>query len=52
MYRGTSHTRKSIPLGPYGRPMRRVLGGSCGGPTAFPHVWEEIVGLLEEEEAQ
>ena len=27
-YRGTSLTRKRIPLGPYRRPMPRVLGGS------------------------
>ena len=27
-YRGTSLTRKPTPLGPYGRPMRRVIGGS------------------------
>ena len=27
-YRGTSHTRKRTPLGPFRRPMPRVLGGS------------------------
>ena len=27
-YRGTSLTRKRTPLGPYGRPMPRALGGS------------------------
>ena len=27
-YRGTSLTRKRTPLGPYHRPMSRVLGGS------------------------
>ena len=27
-YRGTSLTRNRTPLGPYSRPMRRVLGGS------------------------
>ena len=27
-YRGTSLTRKRPPLGPYRRPMPRVLGGS------------------------
>ena len=27
-YRGTSHIRKRHPLGPYRRPIRRVLGGS------------------------
>ena len=27
-YRGTSLTRKRTPLGPYRRPMPRVLGGS------------------------
>ena len=27
-YRGTSHIRKRTPLGPYRRPMPRVLGGS------------------------
>ena len=31
MYGGTSPTRKIIPLGPYRRPMPRVLGGSGGG---------------------
>jgi hypothetical protein len=30
-YRGTSLIRKRIPLGPYRRPMPRVLGGSLGG---------------------
>ena len=30
-YRGTSPTRKRTPLGPYRRPMPRVLGGSYGG---------------------
>ena len=30
MYRGTSLTRKRPPLGPYRRPVRRVLGGSWG----------------------
>ena len=29
--RGTSLVRKSTPLGPYRRPMPRVLGGSLGG---------------------
>ena len=29
-YRGTSLTRKRTPLGPYRRPMPRVLGGSEG----------------------
>ena len=28
IYRGTSLTRKRTPLGPYHRPMPRVLGGS------------------------
>ena len=28
MYRGTSLIRKRTPLGPYRRPMPRVLGGS------------------------
>ena len=28
VYRGTSLTRKRTPLGPYRRPMPRVLGGS------------------------
>jgi len=28
MYRGTSLTKKRTPLGPYRRPMPRVLGGS------------------------
>ena len=32
MYRGTSPTRKRTLLGPYCRPMPRVLGGSQGGP--------------------
>ena len=27
LYRGTSLTRKCTPLGPYRRPMPRVLGG-------------------------
>jgi len=31
MYRGTSLIRKRTPLGPYSRPMPRVLGGSYGG---------------------
>ena len=31
VYRGTSHTRKRTPLGPYRRPLPRVLGGSQGG---------------------
>ena len=31
MYRGASLTRKRIPLGPYNRPMPRVLGGSSRG---------------------
>ena len=31
LYRGTSLTRKRTPLGPYSRPMPRVLGGSWGG---------------------
>ena len=31
-YRGTSLTRKRTPLGPYRRPMHRVLGESWGGP--------------------
>ena len=30
-YRGTSLTRKLTTLGPYPRPMPRVLGGSWGG---------------------
>ena len=30
-YRGTSLTRKRTPLGPYRRPMLRVLGGSERG---------------------
>ena len=30
-YRGTPLTRKCSPLGPFGRPMPRVLGGSLGG---------------------
>ena len=30
-YRGTSLIRKRNPLGPYRRPMPRVLGGSSGG---------------------
>jgi len=30
-YRGTSLTRTHNPLGPYRRPMPRVLGGSLGG---------------------
>ena len=30
-YRGTSLIRNSTPLGPYSRPMPRVLGGSAGG---------------------
>ena len=30
-YRGTSLTRPRPPLGPYRRPMPRVLGGSYGG---------------------
>jgi len=30
-YRGTSLIRKRTPLGPYRRPMPRVLGGSWGG---------------------
>ena len=30
-YRGTSIIRKRPPLGPYCRPMPRVLGGSEGG---------------------
>ena len=31
LYRGTSLTNECIPLGPYRRPMARVLGGSSGG---------------------
>ena len=31
VYKGASILRKSTPLGPYCRPMPRVLGGSCGG---------------------
>ena len=31
IYRGTSLTRKRTPLGPYRRPMPRVLEGSWGG---------------------
>jgi len=30
-YRGTSPVRQRNPLGPYRRPMPRVLGGSWGG---------------------
>ena len=30
-YKGTSLTRKRNPLGPYHRPLPRVLGGSQGG---------------------
>ena len=30
-YRGTLLTRKHPPLGPYHRPMPRVVGGSQGG---------------------
>ena len=30
-YRGTSLIRKRTPLGPYRRPMLRVLGGVLGG---------------------
>ena len=30
-YRGTSLARKCTPLGPYRRPMPRVLGGAQGG---------------------
>ena len=30
-YRGTSLTSKCTPLGPYCRPMPRVIGGSKGG---------------------
>ena len=29
-YRGTSPIRKRLPLGPYRRPVPRVLGGSVG----------------------
>jgi len=31
VYRGTSRIRKRTPLGPYRRPMPRVVGGSLGG---------------------
>jgi hypothetical protein len=31
VYRGTSPIRKRTPLGPYRRPMPRVVGGSWGG---------------------
>ena len=34
-YRATSRTRKRTPLGPYRRPMPRVLGGSVGGGRFF-----------------
>jgi len=34
-FRGTSLTRKRTSLGPYRRPMPRVLGGSWGG-RRFP----------------
>ena len=34
-YRGTSLTRKRTPLGPYRRPMPRVLGGSYEGGRFF-----------------
>ena len=30
-YRGTSLIRNSLPLGPYRRPVPRVLGGAWGG---------------------
>ena len=47
-YRGTSLIRKRTPLGPYRRPIPRVLGGSKGGgrflmsepplyPPRYPH---------------
>ena len=31
LYRGTSLTRKRSTLGPYRKPMPRVLGGAQGG---------------------
>ena len=34
-YRGSSLTRKRTPLGPYRRPMPRVLGGSQVGGNSL-----------------
>ena len=35
-YRGTSLIRKRYPIGPYRRPMPRVLGGSLrGGAVSY-----------------
>ena len=39
-YRGASLTRKRTPLGPYRRPMPRVLGESQGG--ALPSVMRKV----------
>jgi len=43
MYRGTSLMRKCTPLGPYRRPMPRVIGGGGGvllgeAPMQIPQV--------------
>jgi hypothetical protein len=43
VYKGTSLTRKRAPLGPYRRPMPRVLGGSYGVEFARTHDSESCV---------
>ena len=48
VYRGTSLERKRTPLGPYRRPMPRVLGGSKGGG---PFLKSEIPLLPERRES-
>ena len=53
LYRGTSLMRMRTPLGPYRRPMRRVLGGSYGGgrflmgeaPLCRPNTRQKYMGL-------
>ena len=53
-YRGNPLTRKRSPLGPYRRPMPRVLGGSSGGGRflmggipLYPYRRCFLLGILE-----
>ena len=43
VYRGTPVTRKRTPLGPYRRPMPRVLEGSYGGGCFLMGVWGRLL---------
>ena len=47
MYRGTPLTRERTPLGPYRRPMPRVLGGSQGGPRGVGVCYERFTHVRQ-----